>query len=206
MDRLDQALQSAGPLLRRVDEIIATVGAPPDHRVWAELRRVRLLPTDAVHAVAALRPAELTEAVTELRADARTYAGVAAALPGPQDWTGDAADSYHAARNRTAGHLGGGPESLEERLDATADLAEALHEWMDHTRCDLAAALAEILTSAQALDLSIESEPDPTAERTILAAADIAARLLHGVAESYATAADLIEASAELIGAQSQRA
>jgi methyl-accepting chemotaxis protein len=198
MNRLDQVLQTAGPLLRRVDEVVSGVGAPADHRMWEQLRRVRLLPADAVTAVASLRPAELTEAVQELRADARTYAGVAGSLPRPGAWSGAAAESYDEARRRLAEQIGGGPESFEERLDATADLAEALHEWMHHTQDDLAAILAEILGSAQALDLPVESATDPATTRAVLAAADIAERVLHQVADSYDQAADLLDASRDL--------
>jgi len=203
MDRLDQVIQTAGPLLRRVDEIISTAGAPPDHHLWAQLRRVRLLPGDAVYAVAALRPAELAEAAPELRADARAYAGIAGSLPAPTEWTGDAADAYDAARRRAADHLSGGPDSLDERLEATADLADALIEWMVQARGELAAILVEILTSTQALDLSAASTMDST---PVLSAADIAARLLRTVADSYDLAADLLDGSADLANVQYQRA
>jgi hypothetical protein len=62
MDLLDGVVAAADPLLRRVDQVLSTTGAPPDHPVWASLRLVRLLPGDAVQAVAALRPADLAEA------------------------------------------------------------------------------------------------------------------------------------------------
>ena len=203
MDRLDQVIQTAGPLLRRVDDTLSTVGAPPGHHLWAELRRVRLLPGDAVHAVAALRPAELAEAAPELRADARAYAGIAESLPAPTDWTGDAADAYDAARRRAADHLSGSPDSLDERLEATADLADALIEWMAQARSELAAILAEILSSTEALDLSTDSIVDYSAA---LSAADIAVRLLRTVADSYDLATDLLNGSAELANVQYQRA
>jgi hypothetical protein len=206
MDRLDQVLQTAGPLLRRVDEVISTVGAPPDHRLWAELRRVRVLPGDAVHAVAALRPAGLTEAAPELRADARAYAGIAESLPPPAAWSGEAADAYNAARLRTADHLSGAPESLDERLEATADLADALIDWMAQSRRRLATVLAEILNSTEALDLSNDSALDPAANREIVAAADVGTRLLRVVADSYDHAADLLAASADLANVHHQRA
>ena len=44
MDALDEVMDTAGPLLRRVDELLSGLGAPPDHEVWTEMRRVRLLP------------------------------------------------------------------------------------------------------------------------------------------------------------------
>jgi hypothetical protein len=198
MDRLDQALQAAGPLLRQVDEIISATGAPADHRLWAELRRVRILPGDAVQAVAALRPAELSETAPELRADARAYGRLAESLPSPGHWTGEAAEAYDAARLRTAEHLSGSPESLDERLMATADLADALREWMTLTRAGLAVLLAEILTSTEALEVT---GPDPAADRTE-AAAEVGARVLREVADSYDAAADLIRDTAELVNVQ----
>jgi len=204
VDQLDLVLQTAGPLLRRVDEVISRVGAPPDHRVWAELRRVRLLPGDAVRAVAALRPAGLTEAAPELRADARACAGIAESLPDAGGWTGDAAESYESARRRTADFLSGGAESLEERLEATADLADALVEWMGQTRDETAQALAQTLGSAEALQLTDDAPVDPAAGRMQEAAAEMAASLLRSIADSYDLAADLLDGSADLATAHHQ--
>jgi hypothetical protein len=198
MDSLDDVMETAGPLLRRVDELLSGIGAPPDHDVWTEMRRVRLLPGDAAHAVAALRTGDLVEAAPELRADARGYAGIAEALPPPGAWTGDAADAYDAARRRTAEHLSGGPDSLDERLEATADLAGALIDWMGQARADLARTLAQVLGSAEALSLSSGSAIDPAATREVMAAADVGHRILQTVAESYDLAADLLYGSASL--------
>src|SRR4051794_24105681 len=102
MDELDHIVGPAGPLLRSVDAVIAEAGAPADHPGWAAIRRVRLLPGDAVYAVAALRSNDLADAAPELRADARAYAGIAESLPPPGLWTGAAAEAYDAARLRTA--------------------------------------------------------------------------------------------------------
>jgi hypothetical protein len=199
MDRLDQVLETAGPLLRRVDDVLTAGGAPPDHEVWAHLRHVRLLPWDAVQAVAALRPGALTEAAPRLRAGADTYARVAATLPHPEPWTGEAADAYDTARRRTATHLSGGPDSLEERLHATADLADALADWMTGARDGLASLLAEVLTSTEALSLSVHGDADPPAARDIRAAAEVASRVLGAVAESYEAALDLMHGTADLV-------
>jgi hypothetical protein len=198
MDRLDQLIATAGPLLRRIDDIIGAVGAPADHRMWTELRRVRMLPGAAVHAVAALRPAELTDAAGQLRADARAYATIAESLPPPLAWTGAAADAYDAARRQAAEHLSGGPDSLDERLEATADLAEALVTWAGQSRGELAVALADVLSSPDILVLSADSAVDPTATTGALAAADAAERILGTVAEIYELAAELLQSSAEL--------
>jgi hypothetical protein len=200
MDRLDDVLGAAAPLLKRADRVLASAGAPPDHEIWPALRRVRLLPWDAVQAVAALRPDDLTEAAPELRDDARSYAGVAGSLPLPGVWTGDAADAYEQARKRTAAHLSGGADSLDERLEATADLADALIGWMRQTRGGLAAALAEVMTSAEALSLSASSDAvaDLPQAWEVDAAADVATRVLETVADSYDAVRELMAGSAPL--------
>src|SRR4051794_16898680 len=107
MDAFDHVVATAAPMLRRVDELLSGVGAPPEHAVWSQVRRVRLLPGDAVRAVAGLRATDLADASPELRADARAYADIAAALPPPGPWTGDAAEAYDDARRRTAERLSG---------------------------------------------------------------------------------------------------
>jgi hypothetical protein len=205
MDMLDQVVATAAPLLRRVDDVLSGVGAPPDHEVWTQMRRVRLLPGAAVHAIAGLRPDDLADAVPELRADARAYADVAEALPPPGTWTGDAADAYDAARRRTAGHLSGGLESLDERMEATADLADALMGWMAESRSAVAATLAGVLGSTAAVSLSGGAAVDPAAAREVLAAADVAERILRTVADSYDLAVDLLDGSAGLVHAQPER-
>jgi hypothetical protein len=197
MDRLDRLMTTAGPLLGRVDDILAVAGAPPEHRVWAELRRVRLLPGDAARAVTALRPEELGEAAPELRADARAYAVLAASLPAPEEWSGSAAEAYDAARRRAAAHLSGSPDSLDERLAATADLADQMVAWMRSARDGLAGALAEVLTSTEAVTLA-ESAVDLSAAREQQAAAEVAAQVLRAVAEGYETGADLLCTSRRL--------
>ena len=198
MDTLDHAMATAGPLLSRIDEVLGAVGAPRDHGVWDEVRRVRLLPGDAARAVVALRAADLAAASAELRADARAYAGIAKSLPPPGEWRGDAADAYDAARHRIADHLSGGPDSLDERLEATADLADALAEWMAQTRSDLAVTLAEVLGSAEALSIVADAALDLAGHREVLAAADAGERILRTVANSYDLAADLLDGSTDL--------
>ncbi|RZU51593.1 hypothetical protein EV385_3423 [Krasilnikovia cinnamomea] len=198
MDRLGQLLDASAPLLRRVDEVLSAAGAPPGHSVWPELRRVRLLPGDAVRAVAALRPADLADAARELHADAHTYADVAESLPPPGAWSGDAAGAYDDARRRAAGHLSGAPDSLDARLAGTAELADALAEWMEQARTDLAAMLAEVLGSTAAVTLSTDEPIDPAACPQVLAAAEIGQRVLRTIRERYDVVADLLHGSAQL--------
>jgi uncharacterized protein YukE len=194
MDRLDELLRLVGPLLRQVDEVLTVAGAPPDHPVWTELRRVRLLPWDAVQAVAALRAAELTDVAAELRAEARSYADLAEAMPAPGGWTGDAADAYDDARRRVAAQLSGGVDGLDERLAATAGLAD----WMTRTRDRLAATLATVGTSAEALSLSFSADVRPPAAGDVRAAAEVATRVLGAVADGYETGLEALRRSTDL--------
>ena len=192
-DRLDEVLRVAAPLLAQVDAALAEQGAPADHEVWRQLRRVRLLPGDAARAVASLRPAEFDEAVDRLRADARACAEVARELPPPGEWGGEAAEAYVELRERVADRLSGDGESLDERLEASADLAEALIDWMERARAELAVTLAGVLASGDAIALSAEDDP--------LAAAAVAAQVLRPIADSYAEADDLLQGSTELAAA-----
>ncbi|MEU4622479.1 hypothetical protein AB0G04_21240 [Actinoplanes sp. NPDC023801] len=194
-DQLDQLLAAATPLLSRVDEALSGVGAPGGHDVWRELRRVRLLPGDAARAVAALHPAAIRDATVELRADARAYADLADALPLAGGWSGEAAEAYEQARRGAAEHLNGGPDSLGSRMEATADLADALTGWMLRARGDLAATLAEVMLSTEAMNLLADDHP-PTGRAA--AAATIGARLLQTVADSYDEAEALMAGATHL--------
>lgn len=197
MDRLDRVIAEAAPLLRQVDDILTAGGAPPDHRVWVELRRVRLLPGDAARSVAALRPEELLDAAPGLRADARAYGVLAASLPGPGDWTGAAAEAYDTARRRAAEQLCGGATSLDARLEASADLADGIVAWMRGARAAVADALARALGSAEAVILA-ESDADLASSRELDAAAQVGALVLRAVADGCVTGADLLHDSADL--------
>ena len=197
MDRLAEVLDIAHAVLRRVDEVLATAGAPAEHDVWAELRRVRLLPGDAANAIAALRPTAFAEAGPALRTDAGVCAEVAAGLPPAGEWSGEAADAYENLRRHAAAHLSGDAESLDERLTASADLAEALADWMVRSRADLAGTLAGLLASDAALTL-VGAVDSPPSDLEILAAAEIAAQVLRTVADSYEFADDLLHDSAGL--------
>lgn len=198
MDELDRLCGDTGPLLRHVDHILGAAGAPPGHPVWDSLRHVRLLTVDAVAAVTALRPAEVAAEAPDLRGRAARYAEVAASLPGPGEWSGDAADAYDAARQRVAAHLGGAADSLEKRLEASADLSDALVDWMWRSRSMVAGALAEVLTSAEAVTLATSGDTVPVPADAVAAAAAVAARVLRTVADVYDEVADLLAGTADL--------
>jgi ElaB/YqjD/DUF883 family membrane-anchored ribosome-binding protein len=200
MDRLDQVLTAADPLLTRVDQVLSAAGAPAGHDVWLELRRVRLLPGDAARAVAALHPAAIAEAVPELRAQAQACADTAGALPLATTWSGHAAEAYESARRRTAEQLNQGQDSLSHRMTATAELADGLAAWMIRTRAGLAGTLAGVLTSAEALTLVAGAGfPDPEETR---AAAEVATILLRSVGDSYDQAEDLLDDASALTSPQ----
>lgn len=195
MDRLDHLLDAAGPLLRRIDEVLSEVGAPEGHAVWVEVRRVRLLPGDAARAVGGLCPEAIRDAVPELRVEARAYADLADALPFAGAWSGEAAEAYEQARRRAAEHLNGGPDSLSRRMTATADLADTLTGWMAHARSDLATVLAEVLLSAEAVALRTA---DPPLDEQARAAADLAVPILRSVADSYDRGETLLDETSRL--------
>ena len=76
-----------------------------------------------------------------------------------------------------------------------------IHTTYTEARANLAATLAEILTSAEGLALSPQATPeriDLTSETEAEAAADVAARVLHSVAATYAAATDMMSASEHL--------
>lgn len=196
MDGLDQVLGAAGPLLARIDEIVEYAGAPEHHPVWTELRRVRLLPGDAVEAVAALRPESVRASVPTLRSSRETLADVSASLPGPGPWGGAAADAYDARRGQLAAHL----DDLAGRAGATAELGTDLAEWMRGARRDVAAVLAEVLSSAESVALPVEAagpaELLPPAQ--VGAAADVATLVLRTVGDAFAAAEPLFDRCEDL--------
>jgi hypothetical protein len=83
-------------------------------------------------------------------------------------------------------------------LEATADLAAAVTEWMTRSRSALAETLAQVLSSTAAVSLSGDTAVEPADSREVLAAADVAERILRAVADCYDLAVDLLEGSAEL--------
>ncbi len=203
MDALDRIIGVAGPLLARIDEIVEYAGAPEHHPVWTELRRVRLLPGDAVDAVAALRP----EAVDEpaLRSARDSLAEVATALPAAAGWDGPAADAYRAHRDGLAAQV----EDLAARAVATAELGAEMADWMRAARRDVAAVLADVLSSGASVTMlsSGASVTVPAARggpvellppAQVDAAAQVAVVVLRTVGDAFAAAGPILDRSAEL--------
>jgi uncharacterized protein YukE len=207
MDELDQVAGAGFDLLSRVDSVLAGFGAPEGHPVWPLLRRLGILPADAVGAVGALRPASLGEFAPMLRGLSREFAELPPA--GRLEWHGRAAEAFDAHWATFSAHLAGDTDTLASRLTDTAKYAEAVADWADRTRLAVARALATALTSAEAVTIitgpdlarsgGTGSETTGT-DRTALAAAaaDIAAHVLRAVADAYDEAEELLANASEL--------
>ncbi|MEE6261294.1 hypothetical protein [Plantactinospora sonchi] len=199
MDALDHLAVPGADLLARVDTLLGTAGAPAGHPVWPLLRRLRVLPGDALDAVLACRPAPLVAAGAATRTAGRAYDDVRVALAEPVGWRGPAAEAYAAQRRALVTYLGDGPGSLAGRMAATAGYAEAVADWIGRTRAALARTLAEVLGSAEAV--TVVTTPAAGQVPGTVAAAEIGVRVLATVAEAY----DEVEAlsgrwAAELAG------
>ncbi|MEU9510447.1 hypothetical protein AB0D32_29680 [Micromonospora sp. NPDC048170] len=198
MDALDRLAEPALDLLRRVDTLLAA-GAPEGHRVWPLLRRMQVLPGEAVRSFLDLHPAPLATAGHTARRLTRGYDDVCAALTDPVLWSGPAASSYGQARAALLRHLDEGPESLVGRLESTAGYADALADWVEGSRLTLARALAAVLRSAEAVTVvAATSMPSGGPEHRGTAgpagteAAEIAARVLAVLGVAYDGAETLL--------------
>jgi hypothetical protein len=199
MDALARIEPVARPLLRDVDTALAALGAPAEHSIWALLRRSGATPADAVAHFAGVDASPLRSAAAALREQVTVYqlTSVAAQVP----WRGSTGDVYAAQASALNEHLRGDrDESMAARLDATASYVEELAAWVDQSRRELAAALADVITSAQAVTLGrsgpapapasalAASAPAPASTDlrpdAVLAAADIGAYVLAAVAEA----------------------
>ncbi|MDG4790463.1 hypothetical protein O7626_31880 [Micromonospora sp. WMMD1102] len=185
MDVLDQLAEPAVALTGRVDDLLAAAGAPDGHRIWPLLRRLRVLPGDAVRAVLELRPEALAgagEVGAELR---RAYHETGAVLADGGSWQGPTAEVYAAHRSGLAEHVTG----LTGRVDAMTGYAEAVAGWIEETRYALARTLADVLGSAEAVAV-LTTPPraagvEPGGLPPGPAAAEIGARILGTVDEAY---------------------
>jgi hypothetical protein len=195
VDPLDHLAGPAADLIARVDRVLGAAGAPEGHRIWSALRALRVLPGEALAVVTALDPTPLRAAGTALRRLVPRYAEAHRRLTvgsgaSEEAWRGAAAESFSVGRDALAAYLLDGPDSAADRLDRTAGYAEAIADWVTTTRHDLARTLAEVLGSAEAVLIRTADDGVPT-QATVLAAAEIAARVLSVVAEAYDRAEEL---------------
>lgn len=208
MDPLARLATVARPLLRDVDNALATLGAPAEHRVWGLLRRVGTTPADAVTFFVNLDPDRLRAARDALRDWAMAYEG--ATVPANVPWEGSAAQVYAASATALSRHLhGDADESMASRLRANASYVDSVAEWVNRSRDQVARTLAQVLTSSQAVTV----RSVPTLDRgfvevmrnhglggglaqAVAAAADIGSAVL-GVAEDAMVAGRDLHLAAE---------
>ncbi|RAO61063.1 hypothetical protein [Micromonospora saelicesensis] len=196
MDALDRLAEPGLDLLRRVDRLIAA-GVPEGHRVWPLLRRMQVLPGDAVRGFLDLHPVPLASAGHAVRRLVRGYDDVSAALTDSVLWSGPAATAYGQQRAALLRHLDEGPDSLVGRLESTAGYADALADWVEGSRLALARTLADVLRSAEAVAVvaatatGASMRPGPVGPG-VADAAEIAARVLAVLCVAYDGAETLL--------------
>ncbi|MGR6316782.1 hypothetical protein Q2K19_09110 [Micromonospora soli] len=192
MDALDRLAEPGLDLLARVDTLLAA-GAPEGHPLWPLLRRMQVLPGEAVREFLDLHPAPLAGAGHAVRQLVRGYDDTCAMLADPVAWSGPAAAAYEDARAALLRHLDEGPESLVGRLESTAGYADALADWVEGSRLALARALAEVLRSAEAVMVHSAGPTGAEGDRSgALAAAEIATRVLGVLGVAYDGAETLL--------------
>ncbi|MFC0005052.1 hypothetical protein [Micromonospora siamensis] len=194
MDALDRLAEPGLDLLRRVDTLLAA-GAPEGHQVWPLLRRMQVLPGDALRAFLDLHPAPLASAGHAVRRLVRGYDDAGAALTDPGLWSGPAAGAYDQARSALLRHLDEGPESLVGRLEATAGYADALAEWVQGSRLAVARVLGDVLGCTEAVAVVAATSgggATPSGGAGVAEAAEIAARVLAVLGVAYDGAETLL--------------
>ncbi|GIJ76035.1 hypothetical protein SAMN05443287_106162 [Micromonospora phaseoli] len=197
MDALDRLAEPGVELLHRVDTLLAA-GAPEGHRVWPLLRRMQVLPGEALRSFLDLRAAPLATAGHAVRRHVHGYDHACAALTDPILWSGSAALAYSQSRATLLRHLDEGPESLVGRLEATAGYADALADWVEGSRLAVARALAEVIGSAEAVAVvaatsvsRASTDAGPSSPGRI-AAAEVGARVLAVLCVAYDGAENLL--------------
>ncbi|WP_328850900.1 hypothetical protein OG994_22585 [Micromonospora globbae] len=198
MDALDRLAEPGLDLLRRVDTLLAA-GAPEGHRVWPLLRRMQVLPGEAVRHFLDLRPGPLSGAGHGVRRLVRGYDDVSATLTDPVLWSGPAAEAYAQSRAALLRHLDEGPDSMVGRLESTAGYADALADWIEGSRLALARALADVLRSSEAVAvvaatsvLTGATTRSGSVGPRAVEAADIGARVLAVLSVAYDGAETLL--------------
>jgi hypothetical protein len=189
MDGLERILAPGRELLDRVDAALLAGGAPAGHPIWPLLRRVGALPGDVAGSVAGLQPVVVESAADQLHALAEAYSRRHAAVGGPEEWTGAAAEAFGARWGQLGAYLGADADadeaSLSGRLAASAAYLEDVASWMRSARAAMAVALATVLGSAEALQLRAgRSVAGSLSADALVAAAAIGVRILDAAASS----------------------
>jgi hypothetical protein len=195
MDALARLEPVAQRLLRDVDALLATLGAPPDHPVWSRLRAVGATPAEAVRFFIRTAPAGLLAGASSLREQERGYAAIA--VPVQVAWQGRAGQEYAAHATALADHLHG-DASLTSRVGLTASYVDEVAGWLQRSRDRMARALADVLVSAQAV--AITAHQPPIATEVVVAAADVGAYLLDAAATAIVEGHELHQAWGSRLG------
>ncbi len=148
-DALDRLAEPGADLLGRVDAALLAHGFPAGHPIADLLRRLGALPADALHAITALRPAPLRTAASELRQTLDGYQRRRDLLPAPPRWTGAAGDRFATLQTALTGFLG----DTAGAGRATVAYLDDVTEWMTQARSATARTLADVLGSAEAIQL-----------------------------------------------------
>ncbi|GAA1761867.1 hypothetical protein [Luedemannella helvata] len=189
-DALSRIGPVARPLLDRVDAALLAHGAPQGHRIWAHLRRLGTTPADAVAFFVDADAAPLRAVAGRLRGEVAAFR--AAPAPTQVRWTGSGAETYAARATAVRDHT----DAMTGRLAATASFADDVAAWWDESRAAVAAALAEVLTSAQAI--TVTTGPATVTTDVLRAAADIGAHVLDAVAAAHEAGHGLLRGGADL--------
>ncbi|MEV4138287.1 hypothetical protein AB0J72_39735 [Dactylosporangium sp. NPDC049742] len=196
MDALERLAGVGGDLLRRVDGVLIAGGAPAGDPVWELLRQVGALPGDVLEFGLKVRGEPLRVAGAQLRADADRFARrqgkLTVDLAGV--WEGTGAEAFAVRWGALASYIGDGgdPGTITGRLRATAGYTEALADWCDALRAELAEAVARVVGSAEAVTLRQAGGEEPPAAEVLEAAARIAGRVLRPAADAFAGARELM--------------
>lgn len=213
MDALNRVSGAGRDLLVRVDAALVAAGAPDDSPIWPLLRRTGALPGEALEFALGLDAEPLRSAAAELRGRAAEFAEQRSELGGHAGqgvWQGAGAEAFAAQWQALAAYIGDGaaPDqpSLSGRLRGMSAYLDALAGWLGDLRDSLAVALAEALTSAEAVTLRgvaplapgglvgprVATEPDGgSASAVAQAAATVGAHVLAPVERALRAGHDL---------------
>jgi hypothetical protein len=181
-DALDRLAEPGADLLGRVDAALLAHGFPAGHPIAGLLRRLGALPADTLHAISALRPAPLRAAASELRSTIDGYQRQRDLLDTPAGWAGSAGDRFAARRGALTAFLG----ETAEAGHATVAYLEDVAEWMERSRSATARTLADVLGSAEAIELRAPvTDGVDHASTTAVAAATVGSRFLATAVEVH---------------------
>ena len=206
-ESLDTMAPVARDLLHRVDLTLTQLGAPPDHPVLSLLRRLRVLPGQALDFALSASPQALVDAAAQLRQIRASYDSEVATpldrVMAELGWSSAGQAAFTARWRSLMDHLAGqegGRDSMAGRLLETAAYAESVAGWFSHLRYAICEALIPALSSEEAVVLRGCAALSGSAEefRTALvsgavsdtgrlarAGAEIGRVVLHAVAEIY---------------------